>query len=91
MAVEYLEALRFFRDDAESWESTLLADPDVDARDEQYAIAMARHLHPASDISTWSHEVALGALRHLAGAATPISSGGETACARLRPNPETLR
>ncbi|CAA9414436.1 hypothetical protein AVDCRST_MAG82-1005 [uncultured Rubrobacteraceae bacterium] len=66
VAVEYLEALRFFRDDAESWESTLLLDPDVDARDEQYAIAMARHLHPASDISTWSHQVALGALRHLA-------------------------
>jgi hypothetical protein len=63
--VEYLEALRFFRDDTESWESTLLADPNVDARDEQYAIAMAGHLHPVSDISMWSHQVALGALRHL--------------------------
>lgn len=65
VAVEYLEALRFFRDDTESWESTLLADPDVDARDGQYAIAMAGHLHPVSDISMWSHQVALGALRHL--------------------------
>lgn len=63
--VEYLEALRFFRDDTESWESTLVADPDVEARDEQYAIAMAGHLHPVSDISIWSHSVALGALRHL--------------------------
>lgn len=65
MAVEYLEALRFFRDDTESWESTLSGDPDIDARDEQYAIAMAGHLRPVSDISMGSHHVALGALRHL--------------------------
>jgi hypothetical protein len=63
--VEYLEALRFFRDDTESWQSTLVADADVDARDEQYAITMAGHLHPVCDISVWSHDVALGALRHL--------------------------
>ena len=65
VAVEYLEALRFFRDDTESWESTLSGDPAIDTRDEQYAIAMAGHLRPVSDISMWSHQVALGALRHL--------------------------
>jgi hypothetical protein len=64
-AVDYLEGLRFFRDEPESWESTLSRDPDIDARDEQYAIAMARHVHPVPDISFWSHRVALGALRQV--------------------------
>jgi hypothetical protein len=65
VAVDYLEALRFFHDDPESWESTLSGAPDIDARDEQYAIAMGAHLHPVSDISIWSHSVVWCALRHL--------------------------
>jgi len=62
-ATHYFEALGITRDDPESWESTFSSDPDVDAKDELYALAMAAHLRSSPDISPWAHDVAVGALR----------------------------
>lgn len=62
---DYLGGLRIFRDDPEGWDSVFTPDPNVNATDEHYAIVMAGHLRPTSEISWWSHRVALGAMQHL--------------------------
>jgi hypothetical protein len=66
----YLRALRFFRDDSELWESIFTTDPDVNETDEHYAIAMGRHLRSTTEISWWSHRIALAALE-------PVGWGGD--------------
>ncbi|MGH9223778.1 MAG: hypothetical protein ACRD2W_08325 [Acidimicrobiales bacterium] len=65
IAMEYLEGLRIHPDDPESWEPLFELDPNVDSRDELYAIAMAGHLRSAADVSFWSHDLARVVLKRL--------------------------